>query len=257
MPDDPIKTAYEKARNRWPGLSVEIDRLRNRVKSAEKEPEKMAVEDLYLSLAIEDRNPKAMEIFYREYSAYIRNLSLRKVKNPDMAEDIMQEYISELPERIIKFKGSGTLYGWLAFAIPNYAIDYLRKIKYYDEISPETPAPSSAADADIQPDIENCKGFFHQLFTESMKGLKSDWQLMIHCSFFDRLTNREIAQTVLKTPEYNISKWMKRALTKLKKGMEISAKAFGNHGRETLAHCFEVLKEFPDYFDLSGIFGKI
>ncbi|MEZ4528643.1 MAG: sigma-70 family RNA polymerase sigma factor [Desulfobacterales bacterium] len=260
MHDDPVTTAYENAKRKWPGLPPDCDRLRERVSAAGKEPEKMPVEDLFLAISIEDGNPLALEIFFREYGPYIRNLCMKVVKNPDTADDILQQFVSELPRRISKYKGTGTLYGWLAFVIRNYSIDWLRKdryAKYQDEISPEIAAPACASDADIHPDIEKCRGFFHQIFSEAMKKLKPDWQLLIRCSFFDGLTNREIAQTVLKTPEYNISKWMKKALAQVKKGMETSVRTFGTSGRETLNHCFEVLTDYPDYFDLSGIFRQM
>ncbi|MGE0087715.1 MAG: RNA polymerase sigma factor [Desulfococcaceae bacterium] len=260
MHDDPVKAAYENAKRKWPGLSADCDRLRERVAAAGKDAEKMAVEDLVLAMTLEANDPLALEIFFREYGSYIRNICLRVVKNPDTADDIRQQFILDIPKKISKFRGTGSLYGWLGMVISNYCTDWLRKnkyTKYQDEIPPEMAAPASASDADIQPDIEKCRGFFFQIFSEAMKKLKADWQLMIRCSFFDGLTNREIAQTVLKTPEYNISRWMGRALAQVKTGMETSARAFGTNCRETLIHCFEVLKEYPDYFDLSGIFRKM
>ena len=67
MQDDPIKKAYENAKNRWPKLSVDYDKMFERVRNAGKDPKKMALEDLFLALSIEDKSTLALDIFYRKY----------------------------------------------------------------------------------------------------------------------------------------------------------------------------------------------
>ena len=71
MVDDFVREAYSRAGEKWPSLKVRFDRFRARVKKSDMPPEKMALEDLYLALPLENGDPEALDIFYRLYSDYI------------------------------------------------------------------------------------------------------------------------------------------------------------------------------------------
>ncbi|MCP4348879.1 MAG: sigma-70 family RNA polymerase sigma factor [Desulfobacterales bacterium] len=237
--------AYKEAQKRWPGVHVDFGQFRKRVEAADAKPEKMALEDLYLAVALGNESNEALKLFYDEYSNYIQQISMKLAKKKEFAEDIMHEFILELPNKIMKYNGTASLKGWLRMVVYSFSIDCLRKIKHFD--SSDCIADEVAESYYDQLDIEYCNKLFNEILPKAMEVLKDDWQLMIQCKFYDGLTNREIAATVLKTNEYNISKWLKKAFIKMRKRLINLAAETGPDGKENL---FECLKLFGKLFDI-------
>gem|GEM_PF-2482212 len=223
MAEYPIKKAYSRAREKWPGLKITFERFKTYIEDKHREAneakkiikiEKMAVEDLYLAMALSDKAPLALELFHCEYRAYIRNVTVRAVGNNEHIEDILQQFELEIPGRIKKYRGTGSLYGWLGMVAPNFARDHLRKIRYTEPVKENIPAPDND-----EYDIRECNELFREIFPRVMNGLKTDWQLIVRHKYSDGLTNRETA-ALLKTHESYISKLLnKKILPKMKKGL--------------------------------------
>ncbi|MCP4106035.1 MAG: sigma-70 family RNA polymerase sigma factor [Desulfobacteraceae bacterium] len=245
MAKDLTEKAYIKAQIRWPGINADFREYRKRIEASGANPEKMAIEDIYLALALSNASPVALDLFYRQYAGYIHNVSMRVVKKKEFAEDIVQQFVLELPKRILKYRGIGSLYGWLGMVIPNYSRDYLRKIKNY-ELLDSVPDISAYDSCDEQLDIEYCNELLKEILPKAVDMLKNDWQLMIQCKFFDGLTNREIASAVLKTKEHNVSKWLKKALAKMEKRLINLATEKGPDGKVNLFHCLKLLGKLFD-----------
>lgn len=231
--------AYLTAQRRWMGIHVAFEAFSQRMEEAEIPIERIATDDLYLAIALGNQFHRAMDIFYRLYGNYIKKISLRIVSKPDIAEDILQDFIYELPEKIKKYRGTGSLYGWLGMVIPNFSRNYLRKIKDYTPL--DKVSDPMVYDPQEHIDFAYCKKLFGKILPEAMKELKKEWRLIIQCKFFDGLTNREIANTVLQTPEYNVSKWLKQALKKMEKHLlKLAAKESPADGKNNIYKCLEV-----------------
>jgi RNA polymerase sigma factor (sigma-70 family) len=205
--------------------------------------EKMAMEDLYLALALSNKDSKAWEIFYREYGGYIEKIAERVSRNADdadTAKEIVQQFFLKLPLWISVYRGSGSLYGWLGAVISKFAITHLRKIKHHQPLD-AVPEDTRSYDFRVKADADECKKLFREMLPKAIDILKPDWQLMIQCKFFDGLTNREIAATVLKTGEYNVSKWLKAAFKKMKKRLLNLAREKCAEAKDILMECLNLL----------------
>lgn len=205
--------------------------------------EKMALEDLYLAMALSNNDSKAWEIFYLEYGGYIEKIAARVSRNaddPDTAKEIVQQFLSELPEEIKEYRGSGSIYGWLSLVIRNFTITHLRKIRHHQSV----PEDTHSYDFRVESDIDECNKLFREMLPKAIEILKPDWQTMIRCKFFDGLTNREIAATVLKTKEYNVSKWLKAAFKKMKKRLLNLAQEKCADAKNILMECLNLLDSF-------------
>ena len=254
MARDPVRKAHRLARKKWPDVHIGLEEFKAYVEIKRKEIvcsksgpvryEKMALEDIYVALAVSERNPIMLAFYYREYGNYIRHVSLHVVKATDMAEDILQQFMLELPKKIRKYRGAGSLYGWTGGVISNFSKDYLRKIRHYEPLETVRDMPSSAPyeqpDIEDQFDIEECRKLFSDILPKAIAVLKKNWQLTVLFRL-DGLSNREIA-ALLKTGEYNISKWLKKAFAKMRKRLLNLASETGPDGEDNLLECLKLVE---------------
>ncbi|QTA78792.1 RNA polymerase sigma factor, sigma-70 family [Desulfonema limicola] len=250
-----IKKAFMAAKQKWPNLQLDEKEYYDRVKSVNMNPDKMVLEDMYLAMCIKDMGSDAMDIFFRQYEEYIKKAVMRVVRNEVLAEDISQEFLLILPQKIKSYKGTGSLFGWLGIVVPNYSRDCMRKEKYNVPFEPDMV--KSATLFNEHSNIKECNDLLKNLISESLDILKHDWQIMIKCKYLKELSNREIAATVLKVKEYTVSKWLKKAHSRLEKQIFKIAVSMGSDVRTTLSHCLELLKNHPKYMDFSSVFESI
>ena len=103
------------------------------------------------------------------------------ITDRDVAEDICQQFMLVLPHKISKYRGTGSLLGWLGIVIANFSIDCKRKIKYHDSI--DAVLDSRAFETDDHLEIESCNQYIICLLTEAISILKPEWQLMLSCKY--------------------------------------------------------------------------
>ncbi len=72
--------------------------------------------------------PKAQFRIYKMYYRAMYNISLGIVKDPDEAEDIMQESFLSAFEKIGSWKGEVSFGAWLKSIVQNRSVDSWRKI---------------------------------------------------------------------------------------------------------------------------------
>ncbi len=89
--------------------------------------------DALLMQRIADRDTVALEVLYDHHAQTIFNVLIRIVKNPSVAEDLVQETFWQAwcKAEQYKNKGIGTVAGWLFCLARNKAIDHLRQQKAY------------------------------------------------------------------------------------------------------------------------------
>ena len=73
---------------------------------------------------------KSFDTLIEKYGGDMYGLIMSKVKDPNIADDIYQEVLIKVMDKLMagKFKG-GNLQGWLTRLIQNHCIDYFRLIK--------------------------------------------------------------------------------------------------------------------------------
>ena len=71
-------------------------------------------------------NRKAQFELYRLYSSAMYNTTLRIVRDPDDAEDVMQEAFLKAFSRILTYRGEVSFGAWLKRIVVNKSLDFLR-----------------------------------------------------------------------------------------------------------------------------------
>lgn len=141
--------------------------------------------------------------WYEQYKTGIFRFALSILKDPQLAEDVLQETFL----RILSGKGTpdpGKEQAWLYRVARNLCYDTLRKRKRETEEAPNTPAPAQA----------NWK------YLELIAPLSAREQEIVSLKILGGLTHREIAK-VLGTTTAGAKKRYERAIQKLREEMEV------------------------------------
>ncbi len=147
------------------------------------------LDDEVLLRLVADGDEQAMAALFDRYSKVVYSVSLRVLRDPASAEDVLQEIFLQIwrsPAGFIATRGS--LGGWLAVVARNRSIDLLRR-KRPTEMVDEMMLPSSfnlAEDSERSLMVERARTIIHQMPVEQRKTLEM--------AFFDGLTHAEIAE---------------------------------------------------------------
>ena len=112
-----------------------------------------------------DRDRSAQFEIYGLYYKAMFNTSLRIVKDPGEAEDIMQESFLSAFEKIETYSGTVSFGAWLKKIVVNRSLDSLKKRRLSFEIIDEkvVPVVEEDADEDIGEKIEEIRQAIMQL----------------------------------------------------------------------------------------------
>ncbi len=130
-----------------------------------------------------------MAVLFDRYSKVVYSVSLRVLREPASAEDVLQEIFMQVwrnPGTFLETKGS--LGGWLAVVARNRSIDTLRRRKPTDQVEEVALASSFnlAEEAERNNMMERARAAIVLLPAEQRKTLEM--------AFFDGLTHTEIAE---------------------------------------------------------------
>ena len=154
----------------------------------------------------------AMAVLFDRYSKIVYSVSLRVLREPASAEDVLQEIFMQVwrnPGSFLETKGS--LGGWLAVVARNRSIDTLRRRKPTDQVEEVALASSFnlAEEAERNNMMERARKAIVLLPTEQRKTLEM--------AFFDGLTHTEIAE-MTGDPLGTVKTRIRSALLTLRKG---------------------------------------
>ena len=90
----------------------------------------MTLEELIIKC--KERDPKAQETLYRNYSGILFAICLKYSPNYAEAEDNLQDAFLTIYNRIEQFKGKGSFEGWIKRITVNTALQKYRKQKVFD-----------------------------------------------------------------------------------------------------------------------------
>ncbi len=87
-------------------------------------------------------DPAAQEAIYRAYEAPVYNLARRICRTVEDAEDVLQETFLEVFRSLRRFRGNGSLWGWIRTIAASKALMRLRRNRYRDadELAEDPPA---------------------------------------------------------------------------------------------------------------------
>lgn len=146
-------------------------------------------DDSILLGLVQKGDEQAMASIFDRYSKVVYSVSLRVLRDPSAAEDVLQEIFMQIwrnPDGFIATRGS--LGGWLAVVARNRSIDALRRKRPSEQID-DMPLASSynlAEEAERNSMMERARSVIHLLPVEQRKTLEM--------AFFDGLTHAEIAE---------------------------------------------------------------
>jgi len=100
-------------------------------------------------------DPEAQESLYRAFEAPVYNLARRICRTAEDAEDVLQETFLEVYRSLSRFRGDGSLWGWVRTITASKALMRLRRNKYRDtdELHDDV-TPMRRDDAALRMDLE-------------------------------------------------------------------------------------------------------
>lgn len=146
-------------------------------------------DDTALLTLVRRGDEHAMAMLFDRYSKVVYSVALRVLRDPESAEDILQEVFMQIWRNPDSFSAArGSLGGWLTVVTRNRSIDALRRKKPSDPVDEiALAAPYDIADeAERNTMMEKARSVIYRLPVEQRKTLEM--------AFFDGLTHSEIAE---------------------------------------------------------------
>jgi RNA polymerase sigma-70 factor (ECF subfamily) len=147
-----------------------------------------AANDEFLLERVRANDQKAMADIFDRYGSLVYSVSLRVLKDPGQAEDVMQEIFFQLWKNPNTFvQGRGSLGAWLAVVARNRAIDVLRRRKPTDSVDEVVLISKTNISSEIERNI------MVEKIRDLMKSLPSEQQKSVELAFFEGLSHAEVA----------------------------------------------------------------
>ena len=150
-------------------------------------------------------NPQLAHEWYEQYHVGIFRFALSLLRNPQQAEDVLQETFVKLLTGKFSSPTPGKEKAWLYKVARNLCMDILRKRVQELELPPEIAAPAG----------ENWE------FLELISPLSQDEQMIVSLKFIGGFSHKEIAK-ITGTTVHAAKKRYERAIQKLRKEMEVT-----------------------------------
>lgn len=167
-----------------------------------------------LLASVRARNAEAMAEIYDRFSSVVYSVSLRILREPSAAEDVLQEVFIQLwrnPDCYVSQRGS--LCAWLAVVARNRSIDALRRRKPED--STEDVVLASGVD---YADLAERECMMAKV-RSAMQALTGEQRQLIERAFFEGQTHTEIAQAT-GDPLGTVKTRIRSALLALRKALQ-------------------------------------
>jgi RNA polymerase sigma-70 factor (ECF subfamily) len=157
----------------------------------------------------------AMMAVYDRYSALVYTLSLHVLRNPQAAEDIMQDVFLQLSRKASLYNPArGNLAAWLTVMARHQAIDSLRRKQRELRL-----ADSMIMIDQSYPDVSGCSPDVAMI--RSILGkLPAEQQEVVNLAYFAGLTHTEIASQTRK-PLGTVKSRIRLALQSLKQLLDV------------------------------------
>ncbi|MDJ1466217.1 RNA polymerase sigma factor [Cytophagaceae bacterium DM2B3-1] len=89
--------------------------------------------DKELILGCQQNDPKSQTAFYQKYKGRLMGICRRYAKNPEEAEDILQESFIKIFRSIAEIRNPDAIVGWMKRIVTNTALNYYRSQLHYPQ----------------------------------------------------------------------------------------------------------------------------
>jgi RNA polymerase sigma-70 factor, ECF subfamily len=150
------------------------------------------MDDAALLEAVAEGSQDAMAAVFDRYSRIVYCIALRVLREPGLAEDVMQEVLLQVWKRPQSFVAQrGNLAAWLSVVTRNRAIDLLRKRSPMDQLAPLDEMrlcdPRDMA-------LSSEQGWLMDKVRTALGTLPAEQQAPLELAYFQGLSHTEIAQ---------------------------------------------------------------
>ncbi|MFC5864512.1 sigma-70 family RNA polymerase sigma factor [Acidicapsa dinghuensis] len=173
------------------------------------------MDDAELLEAVARKDESAMAALFDRYSGLVYSIALRVLREPELAEDVMQEVLLQVwrqPGGFLSQKGS--LGSWLAVVSRNRAIDVIRRRARLTPLEEMVlPEPRN-----LQRTIEDSR--MMDRVREAVETLPEEQQSSLHMAYFDGLTHIEISERT-GAPLGTVKTRIRSALATVRKALQV------------------------------------
>ncbi|QFT90741.1 ECF RNA polymerase sigma factor SigW [Bacillus sp. THAF10] len=174
----------------------------------------MEQDDLYYVDSVLKGNKQAYSFIINRYKNRLYAVILRMVKNPDDAQDLVQECFIKAYEQLAKYDQKGSFPGWLYRVSVNHCMDYFRKKKLeMVEFSEDHGG------VNVTPEIAYLQKEKYMHLEKLLAHLSKEDRLIILLKYTKDLTYEEIGQ-LLEIPVQSVANKIHRAKKKMREKME-------------------------------------
>jgi len=171
------------------------------------------MDDAALLDAVAEGSQDAMAAVFDRYSRIVYCIALRVLREPGLAEDVMQEVLLQVWKRPQSFVSQrGNLAAWLSVVTRNRAIDVLRKRFPLDPIG-DLPLPDPR---DMV--LEREQGWLLDKVKAVLDSLPPEQQGALELAYFQGLSHTEIAEKT-GSPLGTIKTRIRAGLASIRKAM--------------------------------------
>jgi RNA polymerase sigma-70 factor (ECF subfamily) len=147
------------------------------------------MDDAALLSAVAEGSQDAMAAVFDRYSRIVYCIALRVLREPGLAEDVMQEVLLQIWKRPQSFVSQrGNLAAWLSVVTRNRAIDVLRKRAPLDPLD-DLPLPDPRDMAGYSE-----QGWLMDKVRTALEALPAEQQAPLELAYFQGLSHTEIAE---------------------------------------------------------------
>jgi RNA polymerase sigma-70 factor (ECF subfamily) len=171
------------------------------------------MDDAALLDAVAKGSQDAMAAVFDRYSRIVYCIALRVLREPGLAEDVMQEVLLQVWKRPQSFVAQrGNLAAWLSVVTRNRAIDVLRKRSPLDPLD-DIPLPDPR---DMT--LASEQGWLIDRVRTALDALPAEQQGPLELAYFEGLSHTEIAEKT-GSPLGTVKTRIRAGLTTIRKAM--------------------------------------
>ena len=164
---------------------------------------------------LQSRDPEEMKDLYDRFGKLVWSVILSVVRDPAIAEDLLQETFLRVWNRVNGFEGGrGSLGAWLLAIARNQAIDYIRsrKPRMCQSYEPNV-SDNPTLFIEIEDDILSADNA--RLVRNAMSKLDPNQHRVIELAYYEGLSQAEMAER-MGQPLGTVKTWVRSALKKLR-----------------------------------------
>ncbi len=182
---------------------------------------KVLAEDGELIERLRRRDPRALAELYDRYGRLVYAMTLRVVRDPGAAEDLVQETFLRVWNRVHAIDQSrGSLGPWLLAVARNRAIDYIRSALGRERNAVElTETDHPAWYVETEPELLNSDQT--RRVRDAMQKLAPNYRQVMELAYFEGMSQTEMAEK-LGQPLGTIKTWVRAALRSLRQELGVA-----------------------------------